>query len=240
MSLTSIANAEPTEELTDELASIDLFKGLPSAVRESLCESSDQRSYASGQTVYSIGQYDGEEFFVVLEGQMRVTLVDSESGAMIVEEFGPQSIFGLEAALIEDGFNYSDKLAVTAEEDVKVLAIETKAFRTLANGRPTLMRSVAQFFAKSLAASKFAPPVAAKRTEEHVFAALLEYVERDQVTGQWRIQRMPKHRELADKAGVDEAMAASAVAKLIQERVAIRDYPGLVIMDMNELESMAI
>ena len=240
MSLTSIANAEPTEELADELASIDLFEGLPDAVRKSLCESSDKRTYAAGQTVYSIGQYDGEEFFVVLEGQMRVAMVDGESGAMVVEEFGPQSIFGLEAALIDEGCDYSDKLTVTAEEDLKVLAIETRAFRTLANGRPTLMRNVAQFFAKMIAATKFTPTVAAKRTEEHVFAALLEYVERDQVTGQWRIQKMPKHRELADKAGVDEAMAASAVAKLIQERVAIRDYPGLVIMDMNELESMSI
>ena len=68
---------------------------------------------------------------------------------------------------------------------------------------------------------------------------LLECVARDPLSGVWRIEKMPKHRELADRAGVDEASAAGAVASLIQEGVAQRDYPGLVINDMSRLNTLA-
>ncbi len=50
---------------------------------------------------------------------------------------------------------------------------------------------------------------------------------------------MPKHRELADEAGVEEALTAGAVASLIQQGVARRDYPGLVINDMARLNELA-
>jgi hypothetical protein len=50
---------------------------------------------------------------------------------------------------------------------------------------------------------------------------------------------MPKHRELAERAGADEAAAASAVAQLIQQGVARREYPGLVIADMAGLARLA-
>ena len=50
---------------------------------------------------------------------------------------------------------------------------------------------------------------------------------------------MPKHRELAERAGVEEAEAASAVAALIQDGVARRDYPALVINDIRRLSDLA-
>ena len=107
------------------------------------------------------------------------------------------------------------------------------------NGRPSLMRNIANYFANSLSALRFKSPAMEQPSEEQVFAALLEFVERDEVSGQWRIPKMPKHRELAHRAGVDEAVAAEAVATLIQDNVALRDYPGLIVTNMNELEKLA-
>ena len=62
---------------------------------------------------------------------------------------------------------------------------------------------------------------------------------RDLVSGAWRIEKMPKHREVAQLAGVDEADAASAIAYVIQEGVARRDYPGLIIDDIARLNHLA-
>ena len=93
-------------------------------------------------------------------------------------------------------------------------------------------------FAASLSKAGFQAPPQESSPERRIFAALLEYVERDAVNGDWRISRMPKHRELAEKAGVDEAATAGAIAQLIQDGVARRDYPGLVIEDMAQLSRL--
>ncbi len=239
MSATPIKNTAPADEFAEALSTMSPFQDLSPVVRESLYETSDKRQYSAGQTVYSLGQYDGGEFFIVMAGRLRVTLVDGDTGAMIIEEFGPKSIFGLEFALIEDGADLCQRLAVTAEEDVDIIAVDAAAFRLLANGRPSLMRNIAVYFANGLSALRFKAPAIDQPSEKQVYAALLEFIERDAVTGQWRIPKMPKHRELAQRAGVDESIAAAAVAELIQDEVALRDYPGLIVININELERLA-
>lgn len=239
MSATPVKNTAPADEFAGALSTMPPFQDLSAAVIGSLYENADKRQYSAGQTVYSLGQYDGGEFFVVMSGRLRVTLIDGETGAMMIEEFAEKSIFGLEFALVQDGTDLCQKLAVTAEDDVDLIAIEADAFRMLANGRPSLMRNIANYFANSLSALRFKSPAMEQPSEKQVFAALLEFVERDEVSGQWRIPKMPKHRELAHRAGVDEAVAAEAVATLIQDNVALRDYPGLIVTNMNELEKLA-
>lgn len=239
MSATSNKNAALADEFAEALSAMPPFQDLSSAVRSRLYENADKRQYSAGQTVYSLGQYDGGEFFIVMSGMLRVTLIDGDTGAMMIEEFGPKSIFGLEFTLNQRGTDLCQKLAVTAEEDLDLIAVEAAAFRALANGRPSLMRNIAAYFANSLSAMRFRSPTMEQPSEKHVFAALLDFVQRDEITGQWRIPKMPKHRELAQRAGVDEAIAAEAVATLIQDQVALRDYPGLIVINMNELEKLA-
>jgi len=223
----------------DVLAGISLFQDLPAAVRQALSDSADQRTYSAGQTVFSVGQYDGAEFYVVLSGRLKITITDSENGAMIIEEFGANSIFGLELSLCEGNAGVAQQMSVTAEEDLQLIAVDAESFRALAGQRPSLMRKVALFLSAELATVRFKSTAVLSAPEQRVFAALLQFVERDAVSGAWRIQKMPKHRELADLAGVEEALAASAVAALIQEEVAQRDYPGMIINDLNRLNQLA-
>ena len=239
MSTTPVKDAAPADDFAEALSTMPPFQDLSPAVRSSLYENADKRQYSAGQSVYSLGQYDGGEFFIVMSGRLRVTLIDGDTGAMMIEEFGPKSIFGLEFALIENGSDLCQKLAVTAEADVDLIAVEAAPFRMLANGRPSLMRNIAVYFANCLSTMRFRSPALEQPSEKQVFAALLDFVERDEITGQWRIPKMPRHRELAHRAGVDEAIAAEAVATLIQDKVALRDYPGLIVINMNELEKLA-
>lgn len=239
MPATPITNAAPINDFAEALSTMAPFQDLSAAVRDSLYENSDKREYSAGQTVFSLGQYDGGEFFVVLHGKLRVSLVEAETGAIMIEEYGRGDIFGLEVALTDDKADLCSQLAVTAEEDLVLIAIEAASFRTLAAGRPSLMRNIAAFFAQQLATQRFKTSAMQTAPEQRIFAALLELVERDPVNGKWRIQKMPKHRELADRADVDEALTAGAVATLIQDGVAERDYPGLIINDMNRLNALA-
>ncbi|NNL89943.1 MAG: Crp/Fnr family transcriptional regulator [Marinicaulis sp.] len=239
MSATPIALPAPSEEIVSVLDKIDLFANLPDAVFETLSENSEQRDYAAGQTIFSMGQYDGGEFLIVESGKMRVTIVEADTGAMFIDEFSENDIFGLEIAMSSSSAEAVQQLSVTAEEDCSVVAIDATTFRSLAGQRPTLMRNVAMHFAAELSILRYRSMAAQAAPEQRVYAALLEFVKRDNVTGVWRIESMPKHRELADMANVEESDTANAIATLIQEGVAVRDYPGMLINDMTRLGQLS-
>lgn len=235
----SVATPSDAAIVDLSLETIPLFSDLPDAVLSKLENSSDKRRYSAGQTVYSMGQYDCSEFFVILSGVLRVSVLDGETGAMQIESLGPSTIFGLEAALSERPADEFQRLGVNADNDVELLAIDAEAFRELASSRPTLMRNIATFFAAELSAMRFKTMPTEAAPEQRVYAALLEHVKRDGIANSWRIEKMPKHRELADQSGVDEVDAANAVARLIQDGIAQRDYPGLVIRDYEKLKQLA-
>lgn len=225
--------------LAELIGSIAPFRGLPDAVCDALCANAGRRRYDAGQTVYSVGQYDGGEFFVVVSGVLKVATIDSASGAMVIEEYGEKSVFALDLAMSGCDEELYHRMSVTAEKALDLVAIDTHSFRELASQRPSLMRNLAAVFAEELALQRFSASAPGAAPAQRVFAALLSYVERDEVRGVWRIAKMPKHRQLAEAAGVDEAIAANAVALLIRESIAFREYPGLIIDDMARLNQLA-
>lgn len=239
MPATPMTASAPDDPIEQALLQVPLFQELPPVVCGLLRECCEHRRYDAGQTVFALGQYDGAEFFAVASGRLRASIVDPATGAIVVEDFGPHSVFGLETALSENSAETCERLAVTAEEDLALVAIDADAFRKLAASRPSLMRKVASHLADQAVALRYGASAAQTAPEQRVFAVLLQHVARDPMSGAWRIQKMPKHRELADEADVDETLAASAVATLIQEGVAQRDYPGLIINDMRQLNRLS-
>ncbi len=235
----TVSTADGADGLVDMLTKVAPFQDLPEAVLALLCEHSERRSYGAGQTVFSLGQYDGAEFLVVLSGALRVSVADGETGAMMIENVAQNEIFGLEIALAEPDPEVFQKIAVTAENDCDIVAIDAAEFKTLAGGRPSLMRNIAIYLSQTLASLRFSAVAQQAAPEQRIYAVLLECIARDPLSGLWRIEKMPKHRELADRAAADEAEAAAAVAALIQEGVAQRDYPGLIINDMARLNQLA-
>lgn len=225
--------------LTDTIGKIAPFQDLPDAVLALLCEHSERRFYGAGQTVFSLGQYDGGEFLVVLSGGLSASVADGATGAVMIEDVPEGGIFGLEIAMAEADPELFQQVAVTAKTDSDLIVVDGAEFKNLAAGRPSLMRNVAVYLAQQLFAHRFRAVNPQSAPERRIYAVLLECVARDAVSGAWRIEKMPKHRELADRAGVDEAAAAEAVAALIQGGVAQRDYPGLLVKDMSRLNQLA-
>ncbi|WDI33191.1 Crp/Fnr family transcriptional regulator [Hyphococcus flavus] len=242
MSAATINSTNPTisdDNIANALGATAPFVGLPGPVLSLLSEKSERKSYGAGQTVFSLGQYDGGEFLIVLSGSLRVSITDGETGAMIIEEVNEQEIFGLEIAMAEIDQAMFQQIAVNAATECDIVVMDAAEFKSLAGGRPSLMRNIAIYLAQKLAAHRLNIETTQAAPEQRVYAALLKCVARDPVDGLWRIEKMPKHRELADQAGVDEAAAAGAVAALIQEGVAHRDYPGLIVNDMSRLNQLA-
>ncbi len=239
MSATAISLSAPSDDPLESLASLSLFQGLSGKILGAIRENVDIRLYDAGQTVYSMGQFDGSEFFAVISGRMKVSIIEPETGAMLIEEIGEGAIFAMELAFGSTASDAFQQVSVTADTDLVVVAIEAESFFLLAGQRPSLMRNIAAHFAGELAARRFRNMAAEAAPEQRVFSILLKHVNRDAVTGQWRVVHMPKHRALAEEAGVEEAASAAAVAMLIQEGVARRDYPGLIIDDISRLNELA-
>lgn len=229
----------PPDGHGEALGKVAPFQDLPDAVLSLLYDHSERRSYSAGQTVFSLGQYDGGEFLVVLSGGLKVSVADGATGAMLIEDVPEAGVFGLEIALSEPDPSLFQQIAVTADQDSDLIVIDAAEFKSLAAGRPSLMRNIAIFLAQQLFSQRFRTLAPQSAPERRIYSVLLECVARDAVSGLWRIARMPKHRELADRAGVDEADAAAAVAALIQDNVAQRDYPGLIVNDMARLNQLA-
>lgn len=223
---TAIATASPFCELQDQ-------------VLEALCAAADRRPYSAGETVFAMGQYDGSEFLIVESGKLKASRVDPTNGSMIFENIAAGEIFGLAFAVAGDGGEDANAPSVTiaADSDSVIIAVDSLAFREIAAQRPSLAKVLMVHFARLLLGGVAAAD--GRTPERRVYAALMEYIERDAVTSEWRIPRMPKHRELADRANVEEAEAANAVAKLIQSGAARRNYPGLIIDDIAHLDRHA-
>jgi len=223
--------------LIDAVASIAPFSDLPRHSLDALAVAASGRRYAAGETIFAMGQYDGSEFLIVRSGKIKASHVDPASGSMIFEEIGGGQIFGLAQAVVGGDSAGAGSVTILAERESDIIAIDAEALRELASQRPKLTRALMLHFAARIVGG--ARGEEESSPERRVYAALSDYVERDAVTAQWRIAKMPKHRELADKADAEESIAASAVAKLIQSGVARRDYPGLIIDDMAQLNRLA-
>ncbi len=239
MSATAINLSAPSDDPLESLAALPLFRDLSAKILSAIRENIDVRCYEAGQTVYTLGQFDGSEFFVVISGGMKVSIIEPETGAMLIEEIGEGAIFAMELAFGSAASDAFQQVSVMAEDDLEVMAIEAEPFFLLASQRPSLMRNIAAHFAGELAARRFRNMAAEAAPEQRVLTVLLQYVERDAISGHWRVPLMPKHRALAEEAGVEEAASAAAVAMLIQEGIARRDYPGLIIDDMSRLNEFA-
>ncbi len=239
MSALPVSSMDQELDFADALASFSIFKDLPEAVTAAIKKNAHHRYYDPGHTVFTNGQFDASEFFVILSGKFRLSLVEPISGAVMIEEFAEGSIFGLELSVSDEEYDFCEHLSATAEGKLEVLAIDSAMFKKLASNRPSLMRNIATYIAAELSSVRFDPARSEAAPHQRVYAALLDFVERDAASGQWRIQQMPKHRQLADKANVEEVVTADAVANLIQEGIAQREYPGMIINDMSRLNELA-
>lgn len=213
------------------------FRDLPEPVIASLAEASSVRAYSAGETVFAMGQFDGSEFMIVRSGKLQVAHADPNSGSMLMEHIRAGEIFGLAWAVIGEEMRAPVGVSLAAEQNCEIVAVDAAALRLIVSQRPSLTRNLMLYFARKVLGDERVSEESSP--ERRVFAALSTLAERDTATAEWRITRMPKHRELADRANVDEADAANAVAKLIQTGVARRNYPGLIIDDMAQLNRLA-
>lgn len=226
--------------VTRPLEGVAPFAELPEAALKAIEDIAEVRTLAPGETLFALGQYDGGQFFIVRSGALKISYADPATGSMVIETVPARGVYGLAAAVHGELHASHGAVTIGCDAATEVVEINAEEFRAVVAQRPSLTRVLMQHFAKMLVeASGRSETTAEANPERSVYAALISYIERDAVSGAWRIARMPRHRELAERAGVEEMVAANAIAHIIQEGVARRDYPGLVVDDIGELHRLA-
>lgn len=197
------------------------------------------RTAAAGEVLVANGQYDGTEVYCVLSGRLQACVSHEDGGGVTVEESGFGEAVGLEYALGGDAA-CAARVSINAIVDSEVAILRVESLREALCASPALAEGVIAALAREAVRLKAAGILRGGEPDARVFAEILALAERESAGGEtWLIGNMPKHRDLAERAGVHEADAAAAVARLIREEIVRRDYPGLVIEDYRRLQMLA-
>ncbi len=106
----------------DIMAQIPLFSGIDRSKLKLLAFTSEQVTYAAGDTVFRQGDL-GDRAYVVLEGNVDV-VIEAESGERVVAQIGKHQLFG-EMALLA---NRPRTTTIRAASDTRLLALRQDVF----------------------------------------------------------------------------------------------------------------
>ena len=81
------------KSLTDQIASISLFNGLPQDQIDALSRIAVEKSYVKGGNIFSEDE-QATGFYVVISGRVKVFKLSSEGREQILHIFGPGEVFG--------------------------------------------------------------------------------------------------------------------------------------------------
>ena len=114
-----------SDPIADVLATVPLFSGLDRKQLERLARDFREREMPAGTVVVRQGDEQGMGFFVLVEGEMIVSVDGAE-----VSRLGPGSYFG-EVALLSDRVRTA---TVSAGTDVRYLVMMLTDFRAFVRG----------------------------------------------------------------------------------------------------------
>ncbi|MEM6536561.1 MAG: hypothetical protein AAF668_02395 [Pseudomonadota bacterium] len=231
----AISSKEPRAEIVSLLKSSRPFAGASQEDVTTLAAHVSERSYAPGETIGSDTDFETSECFFVLSGHLSVAIVDDQTGAMTVQRYSKGEEFGLASAV--SGEKIDGSLVLTADGPTSVLILDVSVLDEIAKTSPEFSRGLLHYFA-SLASERHLKVISPEASDRQRIVGVLKGIT-EFIDGAWRIAKMPKHRELAQEAKVNENLVAEVIATLIANGIAERNYPGLIIKDVDELNRLA-
>lgn len=204
-----------------------VFNGLAARALSRLAASASLLRLTAGETS-NVLEHGGTVLFAI-EGLVRIsTLADGRVGFVDVEAGGD---FAFDLAIA--GQNAPPHALLAMQDSVVVLAPAATVVAA-AQSSAAAAFAMARLMADRLIASSAAEP----GPLQMVFRDLLRTA-RPIGESRWSLDPMPRHRELAARAGVTEDAAAAAIAHLVRLGVARRRYPALDIEDRDALQRLA-
>jgi CRP-like cAMP-binding protein len=208
-----------------------------SALLDALVPHSDLRSYLQDDTIAAPGQLDGDQIVCIRSGELRLMRVASSFGDIDVHRLDEGGVLGLAELLAEDdgaGLRSASLVAVT---DAELVFIDAAFLASKLVAEPAFARLVLRWAGAELL-RQAQPQIDEIGPERRVYRSLYQRLMREGETAY--IANLPRHAALAEEAGCSDREAAAAIGLLIERRIARRDYPRLVIEDLEQFRALAV
>ena len=127
------------------LRTVPLFRQVPDGDLQALAQLARERSYSKGSVILSQGD-PGDALYLILRGQVRVTVVAEDGREVILSVLGPGSFFG-EMALLDDEPRSAHVIAM---EDTTLLHLRREDFRARLRLAPELAISLLRELSRRL------------------------------------------------------------------------------------------
>lgn len=114
------------------ISQIPLFSQLPKGDLEALAESARPRRFRRGEVIFYKDD-PGEQFYVVIEGKVRIALPSPQGDEITLAILGSGELFG-EFSLLDGG---PRSATAVAAEDVLALTVSQQDFSSWIKGRPS-------------------------------------------------------------------------------------------------------
>lgn len=215
------ARAAAAADALDALKASKPLAAVPEAALLRLAEQGVRHDLAGGEGL----EIDGDAAVLAVTGRVRVI----EGGRF--HDVEPGQILFFDEIVAGRG---APAAAGTALEAAAIIVLPAAAVEEMLTGAAA-GAAVARYFARRLTAGG----AAASSPSHRLYGQLVMIARPNGGDGNWRIAKMPRHRELAREAGLSEEAAADAIAHLISTGVARRNYPGLDILNYDALRRLA-
>lgn len=209
------------------IADHSLLCALSARARERLASLAHPRSLTAGE---ASATNEGEDLLIfITRGTVRASAL--VQGRIVFTDAGPGDVLGLLDALAG---REQMPVALLALDDVEAFTLPAAAAVAAIGASAGAAMSLARRFAGLLDdRTAVADPL------QRVYRDLLRAAKPLGETG-WTIDPMPRHREVALRAGVAEEEAAAAIANLVRNGIVRRRYPALDIEDREALRALSI
>jgi CRP/FNR family transcriptional regulator len=215
------------------IANIPIFEGLAVTQREALARISLMRNYKKGQTIFSEGD-EGNGFYVVLSGRVKIFKISPEGKEQIFHLFGPGEPFGEVAVFTGQTF----PAFAEAYMPSSVLFFPKAAFTSLIKKDPSLALNMLAVLSMRL--RKFAALIedlSLKEVSGRLAAYLFYLSAKDKNSRQLKLDI--SKGELAALLGTIPETLSRILTKMNRQGLIRSDGSRIIILDRPGLEAIA-
>ena len=132
-------------ELTNKIAAIPLFNGLPPEQHKNLAAIALQKTFKRGQIIFSEGD-EGIGFYIILSGRVKIFKLSAEGKEQILHIMETEEPFGEAAVFAGEHYPASAQALV----ETKVLLFPRQTFVDLISKNPSLALNMLAFLSSRL------------------------------------------------------------------------------------------
>src|SRR5882672_6679592 len=218
------------------LQKVELFKGLDAA---SLREIGLQCKWTRCKRNAVVIRRDGtdRDVYFVISGTVRLAAPAARGRALILRDVPAGDMFG-EHSAIDGRSHFAEVLAV---RESLLASMPPEAFRAILANHPTVRERLLRRLAGSVRElAQRLLELGARRVGDRVLGELVRMAYAVGATDNVvRIERVPSHREIADRVGTGRSEVTRELSRLARQGLIERQGRALLLRDVNALERLA-